>query len=369
MKKTFLPLILLFLVSGSLLSACSGGQVAESWSNMTLGPNNETVFLAAGPHIYEINLSNGTEKSRVPAKASKTTFYAPPALGEDGQLLIGGYDFIFYNLKPGAEQLNPIFSEAADRYVAGALVHSGNIYAPSSDGNLYALDASGNLRWKFEAESAIWGTPVLDGNTLYISSMDHRIYAIDADRGTLLWKSDDLGGAMVARPTLGPDGLLYVGFFGTKGDRLDKGSKLVAVDAANGAPRWNTPTKGWVFASPLLHEGVLYFGDTEGYFYAVSAVDGAVRWQIQPDTSSNRSISSAPVVIDDTVYFASKAGTLYAVKTSDGSMLWNKPIGGEIYTDLTLAGDMLLIAPIRAESALVAVDLNGNQKWAFAPAK
>jgi eukaryotic-like serine/threonine-protein kinase len=381
MKNKTLTLIVFVLVLASLLSACAGGgRVTVSWPNLTVDSKNETVLMANGSYIYEVNLSNGTEKLRYPTKAGKATFYAPPALGADGQIYIGGYDFVFYNLKLGIDQPVWTFSEATDHYIAGALVDSSSIYAPAGDAYLYALDTNGNLRWKFKADHALWATPVLDGTTLYVSSLDHHIYALDAGTGNLIWKSDDLGGAIVATPTLGPDGSLYVGTFGMKTDNRDKGSRLLAVDSSSGKMRWSMITKGWVFASPLLVDGTLYLGDSDGNFYAVDAQGGTVRWQIQPDTTTNRSITSAPILVGDTVYFASKAGILYAVKAADGSMLWNKPIGckdnaadnrgcSEIYTDLVLAGDMILIAPMKTDAVLVAVDVNGNQKWAYTPAK
>ncbi len=370
MKKNTIYLIVLIIILSSLLSACAGGgQVAASWPNIAVDEKNGTVLLANGSYVHQVDLLNGTEKLRYPSKAGKTAFYAPPALGADGQVLIGGYDYVFYSLNLGNDQPVWTFSGATDHYIGGALVDAGNIYVASADSFLYALDPNGNLRWKFKAGHAIWGTPVLDGDTLYVSSLDHHIYAVDSGTGNLAWESDDLGGAIVASPTLGPDGAMYAGTFGMKTDNPEKSSKLLALESSSGRVRWSAPTKGWIFVSPLLQDGVLYFGDSDGYFYAVNAADGAVRWQIQPDTTQNRSIASAPVLIGETVYFASKAGILYAVKAADGSMLWNKPIGGEIYTGLVQAGDLILIAPMKAEMALVAVDVNGNQKWTYTPAK
>ncbi len=60
---------------------------------------------------------------------------------------------------------------------------------------------------------------------IYIPSMDHHLYAIDAQSGNIKWTSDALGGSLVGTPALSPEGVLYVGTFG---------SQLVAIDSNNG---------------------------------------------------------------------------------------------------------------------------------------
>jgi hypothetical protein len=40
---------------------------------------------------------------------------------------------------------------------------------------------------------------------------------------------------------------------------------------------------------------------------------------------------------------------------------------GKIYPSPLLAGDLILVAPINADELLIAVDVNGNQRWVFSP--
>ena len=95
---------------------------------------------------------------------------------------------------------------------------------------------------------------------------------------------------MAGSPRLSPEGVLYVGTYG---------SEMIAIDAASGQIQWRKPAKGWVWSRPLLEDGVLYFGDMEGAVTAMDASDGSVRWQIQPDTvSTKRGITGAPLVLE-----------------------------------------------------------------------
>jgi len=363
MKTTHYYLLITIAILGGLLTACTGAAgAATSWPGVLVDSNQEIAYVAYNTYIYAVNVSNGTEKWRYPEKAdSKITFFAPASMTQDGQLLAASYDHKLYSLNPeGSTAPNWVFDGAQDRYIAGALTYGEDIFAPSSDNFLYALDMSGNQRWKFETGHALWAKPATDGKLVFQPSMDHQLYAVDARSGELAWKTDDLGGAMVGKPTLSPDGVLYVGTFK---------SEVLALDASNGKIIWSAATKGWVWSEIVLDGDMLYFGDLDGYVFALNAADGAVRWQVQLDTSTNRAISGAPVVVGDTLYVAAKSGNLYAVDVTNGNIRWSKTFDGQFYSDITLAGDSLLLAPIKMDAILLALDTNGNQKWAFVPAK
>jgi eukaryotic-like serine/threonine-protein kinase len=190
---------------------------------------------------------------------------------------------------------------------------------------------------------------------------------LDRDTGNVLWKSEDLGGAMPNSPALSADGTLYVGTFKPE---------MVALDSASGRVIWRGPKLlGWVWATPLLQDGVLYFGDLEGEVFALNASDGSQRWRIQPSTDTNRQITGTPVLMGDTLYFSSNGGVLYAVDPATGTTRWSKAVvdakntTGQIYANLLAVNDMLLVAPNGLEPVLIALDAAGNQKWAFIPAK
>ena len=367
MKKTrFLSLVVAMILLGSVLTGCTGGAgVVASWPGMLIDNASETVYLAAGQHIYALNLANGTERWRYPEKAdTKISFYAAPVLTEDGQLIQGGYNKTLYSLNVDTRQTNWTYTAASDVFVAQPLVAGNMVYAPNSDTALYAVDKTGALVWKANGEHAFWSTPVSDGTLIYAASMDHHVYAFKQENGSQVWKSDDLGGALTGKPALDPKGVMYIGTLGKKED-----SKMMALDAASGKVLWQTSAKGWVWASPVISGELVIFSDMNGNIYAVEATSGTIKWQIQPDTTGKGAITAAPVVNEDTLYFASQAGILYAVDLATGNPLWNKTIGGKIYSDLVINGDKILIAPLEFDAALVAVDFQGNNSWSFTPAK
>ena len=98
MKNKFIPVVIIMAVLTISLSACAGGRMmASGWPG--IAADEETAFIAFNQHIYAVNLTNGLEQWRYPAEADNDiTFYAAPAITEDGQVIAGGYDNILYSL-------------------------------------------------------------------------------------------------------------------------------------------------------------------------------------------------------------------------------------------------------------------------------
>ncbi len=370
MKQKRTIAIILFAAFALLLAACGGRAYGTSgWTGLTT--TKDTIYLAETNFVYGINVNNGTEKWRYPQKADNTkTFYSAPVLTDNGQLLAASYDHRIYSLNPATGVENTgggwPFTGAGSRYLASPLVYKGNIYAANSDGKLYALDQTGKLLWTYPNKGALgplWSTPAVDSTTgtLYLSSMDHYVYAINSSNGSAVWKSN-LKASLAGTPALS-DGKLYVGTFD---------SKIYALDAQTGKQVWATPAdlkSGWVWSSPAMNNNRLYVGDNNGNFYVISSTDGKVIKQSQP----NGPIIDTPAVAKQAIYFGGDNGAIYAID-QDGNVLWNKPIGGNIYTTPGLVYDsnnnlqLILAAPVDfKEALLVALAPDQTQKWAFQP--
>ena len=365
MKKSKQLLVFVFLLMAVLLSACTGGSgLTTSWPGVTVDSERDLVYVANGQHVYAVGLANGVEKWRFPAEPQNPPgYYAAPALTADGQLILGNYNKTLQSINPDTGTENQgswPFVQATNRYIASPLADENGIYAPGSDGTLYALDMTGKLRWSFTSEQSLWSTPLSDGKNVYQPSMDHRVYAIDQVSGKEVWKTEDLGGAIVGKPALGDDGILFVGTFD---------SEMIAIETENGQVKWRTPVSDWVWGGPAVMDNMVFFGDLDGYFYALDAATGEPLWQIAGNGDNESNITNPPLVLDGTVYYTAKNGTLYAVDAANGDPLWNQPVGGNLYGTPLVAGDSILVAPVNADALLYAVSPNGAMKWSFTPAK
>src|SRR4030043_1362657 len=199
MKSKKLLLISIILLTSIFISSCSSAIYASTgWHG--LAANHDPTYLAAGTQLYAVDINTGSEKWRYPTKVNaKTAFYANPVLSEDGQLIVPSYDHKLYSINPTSGSENWIFAGSSNRLVASPLVTQNMIYQPSSDGFIYAVDLKGKQVWSQETGGPIWAQPATnpDCGGIYVASMDHKIYSYNASNGTELWRSEDLGGALV----------------------------------------------------------------------------------------------------------------------------------------------------------------------------
>ena len=355
---------LLLILAALVLSGCTGGALASSWPGFTVSEG--TGYLVDNTFVYAINLDNGSQLWKYQGEKG-ASFFAAPGLTEDGQLIIGGYDHKLYSLDVNNGTLLWSFTQANDRYIASPLITPQYIFAPNANGTLYALDLKGNLKWTFKAGKSIWAQPATNSqcDCLFVPSMDHYLYALEAETGSLIWKSPDLGAAVVASPTFGEDGVIFVGTFG---------NEMLALDAKTGSIQWRAPATGWVWSPAAQQNGTIFFGDINGSFYALDTA-GKERWT---PIKSDGSITGTPLIKDGLVYFGTDSGTIYSV-TSEGSavpvsnlnslVLNEKTVDGKIFAPILSYNDTLLITPSESDSLLVALTSTGSLKWSFIPTK
>lgn len=363
MKTKRLILISLLAIGAMLLSACSGGgTVSNNWHG--LAADAEHAYVSAGSFVYAVDMQNGSEVWRYPAKADNAILYfANPVLTTDGQLLIGSagknHDLISLDPATGKEKWSKAFSDAKSGWVASPLVINDTIYAPNTDGFLYILDMDGKqIADPIEISGVLWSAPVTDGKLIYLTSLDHTAHVVDIAKGTV---NDpiDLGGAATSSPVVAESGA-YVGSF----------ASAVELITPNNAHEVVTKAENRIWGSPIVDGETLYFADLDGNVYSFDLASGRQNWSVKP----NGPVVASLLVVGDQLYVASEAdpsselGTLVALDR-DGKTIWTKEVGGKLYTTPIVSGDLILVAPYQAEFTLAAYDAEGKQAWTFTPAK
>lgn len=360
MKKTLLIIILALLALG--LGACTGRRVVTAgWSGVTA--DEETVYFSLGPQAYAVSLKNGVQQWQYPLEPiTGVDFYAPPVLTTDGeQLILASYKNEIHSVDPtnGIKKWSyavPEDKRSDVRFIDSPLVMAEGIYAPASNNTLYALDLNGILQWEFQTEDPLWASPVWSENCdcLYQVSMDHHLYAINAERGTLRWKSDDLGGPIVSPPAISDTGLIIISTFN---------NEVIALNEDSQDVEWRFSTSNWAWGSPLIDGEQVYVSDISGNFYALELASGDVLWQ----TPLEGGIFDTALVVDDLLYITTDASSLVVVD-KEGVIQRNQPFEGKIYAGPVASGDKLLLAPSESEYNLIALNLNGVQVWGYPPA-
>lgn len=369
--------ILLASIVGLLLAAC-GAAPAQSWAGVTVSNETETIYIANDTRLYALSTDGQTLRWQQPASSGSDGFFglfgggsnpnntsvnlapvfADPVVAGD-LLIVSSYNKSVYglNIKDGTQKW--VFSQSADRLIAPPVVQGQVVYVASADNSLYALDlADGSLKWTFKTEASLWGAPVPTAEVIYVPSMDRNLYALDGD-GSLIWKAT-LNGSLAGSPTLSEDGkTIYVG---TLNDTL------YALNTQGGGERWSVSTQGWVWTTPVVADGVVYFADLEGSVFAHDAATGAEKWT----TGIGGAVRGTPVIAGESLIVAVEEGLVYALNLTDGSKKWEHTIDGQnadrLLSNLLVIGDKVLIVPLAAEKLVYALKVSdGNEAWTYKP--
>jgi outer membrane protein assembly factor BamB len=355
MKTKYLVLIGLLAALAVILGGCATGLAASSWPGVTADADN--AYIAGGPYVYAVNLQTGAEVWRFPAKAATATpYYATPMLTSDGQLIVGSFDHKLYSLNPQSGAENWRFEQAKDRWIGGVLVTSDTIYATNADYNLYALTFTGTLKWvtPFQADQAIWGSPVSDGTNVYFGTLGRQVYAVNAQTGRETWVQT-MDGAILGSPVVGLNNTLYVGTYG---------GVLVSLNTLNGEIIQQKTASSWIWSGPAQDGTNVYVGDANGMFYTFPMTGTGQPWTQQ----LNGSIVGSPLVTGSTIVVGTESGNVYFMDNT-GQNLRPVSVSGKIYATPVAAGTLVLVAPTGGDALLVALDQNGATKWSFTPTK
>ncbi len=113
--------------------------------------------------------------------------------------------------------------------------------------------------------------------------------------------------------------------------RGEKFSTAPALPAPAPAPPplWEHRLGSATFASPVVHDGVVYVGARDGKFHAVRAGDGAGVWV----WSGPNRIDGRAVVAGESLWFVDGSCDLVCLNRTDGALRWRRPLH-----DVALAG-------------------------------
>nr|P54742.1 RecName: Full=Serine/threonine-protein kinase AfsK [Streptomyces griseus]BAA08203.1 afsKG [Streptomyces griseus] len=208
--------------------------------------------------------------------------------------------------------------------------------------------------WRFRMSNDVWGTPVVSGDLLYVTSFE--VHALDVGNGRRQFKTRDVAWAMAV-----------------EGGRIhaSDGPSLYALDAASGAEQWRLATDAWVYALKA-DRGTVLTATRGGGVQGWEASNGEKLWEVTGAQSDFETAEAGPVIHDGTVYLWQDA-RLRALDARTGLERWSYPIGdaascGGVPVRVTPATDGYVY--VAAGTRVLAVETgSGPVRWHFeAPA-
>jgi len=297
---------------------------------------------------------------------------------------------------------------------SGVMVTDSSLFFGSAEGKLVALNTeNGGQLWppvSFETSGsggfgcaaqatavAIYGTPAVDGDLVYIGGFDGKVRAITAENGATRWVYPREGNlhSIIAGP-LAAQGKVYIATKGgiiyaldaatgdwmwefetgdeiwstpaIDGDTLFIGSfnkKLYALNIATGEQEWQQPfeTQGPIVSTPLVYNNTVYVASFDRCVYALDATNGQKIWQFpNEDETENKPEKwfwASPVISNNTIYAANMDGKVYILNADDGVFITAIDLGSSISSSPVVAGDKVFIAT--EEGNLYYIDAISNQ--------
>ena len=214
--------------------------------------------------------------------------------------------------------------KTGEKVRATPTVDNGIVYVGSWDESFYALDArTGQERWVTPLEGEVQSRGLVAGSLLYCASRKASVVALDVQTGEIKWEYSYGRNMWVESSPRLVDGVIYIGSSGSK--------FVVGIDAQTGKEftKYVLPIINW--STPAIEGDTLYIGGIDsaipglGGLLALQLVRGKfastnpyrfwfrVRGSLEP-TGHWSGVASSPIVVDGVVYFGGLDGVFYAVK-------------------------------------------------------
>jgi outer membrane protein assembly factor BamB len=260
----------------------------------------------------------------------------------DDALIMGSMDGQVLSINPenGRQNWPPVKirveeKEENKRAVYGTpAIYENIVFVASYDGKLQAFALhDGRLLESEPVANEFVGGPVFSQGRLFVGSSDGIMHAYDVDvngQTVILEKAWEFSvEASIWSTAAVEDNLLVFG-------SLDH--NVYALDAKSGKELWKFQTGAAVAANPVLHKGNVYVGSFDSVFYSIDAFSGDENWRF---SGASNWYWATPVLTDEYIYAPSLDGKIYALEISTGSMRWETEEYGPIISSPAIVSDMI----------------------------
>jgi len=321
-----LLLLVILLVVGLTSLGCVKGLQPIGWSGGA--ESGGTLFVGSKEgRLVAVNIADDSRQWSEPLRAST------PA-GGFGCLPAGGGGCA------GAPAGVAIYGTPA---VSGDLVYIGGY-----NGKIYAFNSSSLVtRWVYPREGnlqPIVGGLVVAQGKVYFSCSDGRVYALDAATGDRQWQFEN-GDKIWSTPAIDGD-TLFIGSFD---------NKLYALGATDGSLKWKFKTGGAIVSTPLVHDNTVYIGSFDRYLYAVDAIDGSLRWKFMGENW----FWAKPVAYNNTVYAGCLDGKVYALDVRNGAKVAEFNLESSISASPVMVNSSIIFAT--QKGVIYTLDTGSNE--------
>jgi len=179
--------------------------------------------------------------------------------------------------------------------------------------------------WR-QTSSALMEFPaVVWQGTAYVHTMGGSLRAISMRTGRVLWRKRD-GSFVASSPAVDTERQLLV-------TTTMRPGYVNVRSLETGKLRWRFYT-GISEPSPVIRDGVAYFGATNGNVYALDLDKRKPRWVFRGGVK----ITSSPALVGNRLYFGDYDGRVVALDARNGRVVWRGSAGTRVYGTVAVSG-------------------------------
>jgi len=174
-------------------------------------------------------------------------------------------------------------------------------------------------------------------DAIYVSSSNGRVYSLDKEFGDLNWESkvlDETHRKLWTSPVI-PGDTLYVSTFD---------GHIYALSLETGELLdWSFESAAGFASSPVIYEDTIFLGSFDRYLYAVKIGSDVPIWKFPQEKPAGNWFWASPIVNEGIVYAGCLDGRVYAIEAKTGGNLWEFDAGNPIVSSPVLMDNLLIV--------------------------
>jgi outer membrane protein assembly factor BamB len=253
--------------------------------------------------------------------------------------------------------------------IFGSPVIDGNtVFYASQDSALHAVDlANGKEKWRFSFFGASRSTPYIINDNVFVISEDGLLYNVNKNTGKLIWQFVTPQGVLGERKYDRAD--YYQSSPIVQNDKVyfGMGDYLYVVNASSGTIAWNFKAGNLVHTKPAISNDKVIFGSYDGNVYALNNQTGSLIWKFKTVGQRyfpNGEVMGSPVVSKNQVFIGARDYNFYAIEVNTGYCHWNKQFPKGWALSATILKDSVLYLGTSDDYVMIAMDPRfGTESW------
>jgi outer membrane protein assembly factor BamB len=375
-RSAVLALALLLLPA---LSSCVRVLNPSGWAPVAFDGDTAYVATSKG-HISAISINgdSGTAKWTFPDKNQQAdkkfdtkALYGAPVFDDTHLYLTSFAGGVFALNKADGRPVWPgpdgNASKIDGNVPGGIALADRKLFFGTTNGRVYgwnAADASAAVGWESpkKLNGGVWATPIVDGDTLFVATMKGELHAFSLTDGSERWTPFKASGAIADLALVNKD-LLFVPSINHHAYLVRTSDGSVAADFKAG---------DWVWTSPAVQDGKVFFGDFSGNVYGVDISSGQVQQLWDAADVNGERVKAGPAIVQNVLVVADRKPVVTFISAADGSILNRVPIpnAGTVRANVVANGNNAFVVTtdghlFRAEPEnrrVVEIVLNGVKK-------